>query len=115
MNEIPIMRRVMYALSQLPGVRVFRNNVGVAKYDNGQRVKYGLIPGSSDLIGWRTITVTPDMVGREIAVFVAIETKAPGGHITNKQDNFITRVKKSGGIAGIVKSEEEAKRLVEEI
>jgi len=115
MNEIPIMRRVMYALSSIPGVRVFRNNVGVAKYDNGQRVKYGLMPGSSDLIGWRTVTITPEMVGKQVAVFMAVETKAPGGHVTGKQNNFIARVKEAGGIAGIVKSEEEAKRLVEGI
>jgi len=122
MNEIPIMRRVMYALSSIPGVRVFRNNVGVAKYGpacktckhNSRWVKYGLFEGSSDLIGFKTITITPEMVGKKVAVFVACETKRPAkSSVTPEQDNFISRVKEAGGIAGIVKSEEEAKRLVE--
>ena len=115
MKETPIMNRIKYALSNIHGVRIFRNNVGVAKYASGGRVAYGLIPGSSDLIGWKTITITPEMVGREIAVFVAIETKAPGGHISVTQTNFINRVQEAGGIAGVVTSEDEARRLVEGI
>jgi hypothetical protein len=33
------------------------------------------VPGMSDLIGWTKIQVTPDMVGKEIAMFTAVEVK----------------------------------------
>jgi hypothetical protein len=78
--------------------RLFRNNVG---FDKRTKTRYGLCNGSSDLIGWHTITVTPDMVGTEIAVFMAVEVKAPGKKPTKSQRNFLDQVVKSGGI-GIV-------------
>ena len=56
-RESSILRRVMLTL-QYAG-RYFRNNVGVATYQNDSRVVYGLAPGSSDIIGWTTIAVTP--------------------------------------------------------
>lgn len=105
-HETPLMRRVMYALSQ-SGATVFRNNVGVARYPDGSRVRYGLCPGSSDIIGWTPVTVTPDMVGRTLAVFTAVEVKTDRGRVTGKQSNFINRVSEAGGMARIVRSEEE--------
>lgn len=110
----------MLAASQT-GATVFRNNVGngvlgrVAKQEgaqfhiiNGRRVQFGLCPGSSDLIGWRTITVTPEMVGKRLALFLALEVKTPTGAATMEQINFIAAVRKSGGLAGIVRSVDDA-------
>lgn len=105
-RETPIMRRVMYALSQA-GATVFRNNIGVAKYPDGSRVKYGLCPGSSDIIGWTPITITPDMVGSKIAVFTAVEVKTARGRTAFNQVNFLERLRKAGGIARIVRDEKE--------
>lgn len=105
-RETPLMRHIMYALSQ-SGATVFRNNVGVARYPDGSRVRYGLCPGSSDIIGWTPVTITPDMVGRTVAVFTAVEVKTNRGRVTVKQDNFISRVREAGGIARIVRSENE--------
>lgn len=104
MSETTLMRRVMYALSQA-GATVFRNNVGVAKYPDGSRVRYGLCPGSSDIIGWTPVTITPDMVGRTVAVFTAVEVKTEYGRTTAKQENFIARVREAGGRAIIVRGE----------
>ena len=112
-RERTIMRRILLALCRITGVRLFRNNIGLAKYPDGSRVKYGLCPGSADLIGWRSMTVTPDMVGRKVAVFMAVETKAARGRVTAGQENFIDRVREAGGIAGVVRSEEEARGLIE--
>lgn len=71
------------------GVRLFRNNVGVLTNEKGTPVRYGLandspavnkIMKSGDLIGWRTVIVTPQMVGQAIAQFVSRECKAVGWH-----------------------------------
>jgi hypothetical protein len=43
-------------------VRLFRNNNGVAKMKDGSVVRYGLGNGTSDLIGWESVVITPDMV-----------------------------------------------------
>lgn len=69
------------------GIRVFRNNVGALKTEDGRQVRFGLgndSPGvnavikSSDLIGWHRHTVTDADVGTFIAQFWCREIKAPG-------------------------------------
>ena len=66
---------------------MWRNNVGVLVDRTGRPVRFGLANESSalnarlkssDLIGWRAVIVTPEMVGRRIAQFVSRECKAPG-------------------------------------
>ena len=100
MSEKSYQEQVKYELSQ-NGYTLFRNNVGVAKLADGRRIRFGLFPGSSDLIGWKTITVTPDMIGKKIAVFTAIEIKSKEGRTSKKQQNFIDAARRSGGIAEI--------------
>jgi hypothetical protein len=46
-----------------------------------------LCKGSADLIGYRTITITPDMVGQQVAVFTSIEVKTPTGRIRPEQQH----------------------------
>jgi hypothetical protein len=108
-NETTIQHKIMLAASRVPGVRLFRNNTG---FDKTAKVRYGLCVGSSDLIGWKTITIKPHHVGQKIAVFVALEVKTPTGRPTTEQLNFIDVVDSSGGHAGIVRSEEDAVTLL---
>lgn len=98
-SESELVQRVRLAVSQL-GVKIWRNNVGVLRDRNGKFVRYGLCVGSSDLIGVSS-------TGK----FVAIECKMPKGVVKPEQQNFIDQVKKAGGIAGIVRSEQEAIEL----
>lgn len=74
---------------------------------DGRVIKYGLCKGSSDLIGWTPVKITPDMVGSSLAVFTAIEVKAPGEKLRPEQKNFINAVIHSGGIAACVFDESE--------
>jgi hypothetical protein len=69
------------------GVRLWRNNVGVARDPKGRAVRFGLANESKnvneriksgDLIGWREVVITPDMVGKTLAQFVSIECKREG-------------------------------------
>lgn len=117
MSETPIMREIMLALSAT-GARVFRNNVGVAMFRDAKtgeprRVRYGLCEGSSDVIGLVPVTITPDMVGKTVAVFMAVEVKAPGGAKLKTQRSFVDMVKERGGIAGFAQSVEEAMALLQ--
>lgn len=107
MSESTVLRQVHIGLVEA-GSRVFRNNVGVLQDRFGQYVSYGLCRGSSDLIGWTPIIVTPEMVGKKVAVFTACEVKDKKGRATMEQENFIAVVGAAGGIAFIVRSDADA-------
>lgn len=120
MKEHDIQVRIMLAMSKR-NAKIFRNNVGVGwqgksyKRPNGDLVienprplHAGLCVGSSDLIGWRSVVVTPEMVGKRLAVFTAVEVKQPKKKPTEAQSNFINLVLSQGGYAGVATSEEEA-------
>jgi VRR-NUC domain len=107
-SEAAIQQQIRLALSKA-GVVAFRNNVGqYTDPKTGRPIRYGLGVGSSDLIGWTPITVTPDMVGKTLAVFTAVEVKTDRGRPTDAQLNFIEQVLKAGGLAGIARSPEQA-------
>lgn len=91
--------------------RLWRNNTGALKDQTGRLVRYGLCPGSSDLIGLRSVTITPDMVGQTFAVFTAIEVKDQG-RPTPQQQAFIAMVQAVGGLAGVARSTEDARAIL---
>ena len=93
-------------------VRLLRNNVGALKDETGRLVRFGLGNGTSDLIGWMTVTVTPSMVGMKIAVFTALEVKTRTGRPTQEQLDFIALVNNMGGNGAIVRSVEEAGQVL---
>jgi hypothetical protein len=96
------------------GARLFRNNRGMFLTLDGQRkTRAGLeAPGASDGIGWVQVIVTPDMVGRPLAVFCAIETKTKSGPVSAEQRNFIEQVLAAGGYAGIARGPDDAVRII---
>ena len=108
-------------------IRTYRNNTGEAwqgkssrtslghvVIENPQRVKYGLKKGSSDLIGIYQIEITPEMVGKKVGIFTAIEIKTEKGVISKEQTDFINTIKKLGGIAGTARSVDDAVKLINE-
>ena len=113
MSESEVQAEIMLTVSRGRS-RIFRNNQGVATFPDGRRVRYGICnPGGSDLLGWVSVVVTPEMVGKPVAVFAAIEVKKPGGRIKPEQQNFIDVVNAAGGIAGIAHNADEARAIVE--
>ncbi len=111
-SEATLLRRVLVRASQL-GARLFRNQVGRYRLarpecrecqSRGRVIASGLCVGSSDLIGWRSITVTPEMVGQQIAVFVAAELKGTEGKLSVEQQQFLSVVNAAGGRGLIVRS-----------
>ena len=63
------------------------------------------VPGMSDLIGWMPVEITPEMVGKTLAVYTAVETKNPRGRATAEQKQFLDVVSQSGGRAGIARTD----------
>jgi hypothetical protein len=132
MKETDLGRKIQVEASKA-GARLFRNNVGEAWVGLAQvvergkrvfleegdivirhksRVVYGLCVGSGDHIGWKTITITPEMVGKKIAQFVSCEEKKKGGHTDKdrleKQHNWRDAVNAAGGCAFITDNVEDA-------
>ena len=118
--ESTIGKKIQVALSKA-GARVWRNNVGLAWVGrdiihigpdviikDARPFRGGLCEGSSDYIGLVPKIITPDMVGKKIAVFVACEVKTKRGRASIAQQAFITAVNEAGGIAFIARSDDEA-------
>ena len=101
------------------GWRLWRNNVGVLKREDGTPVRYGLANDSTavnrelksaDLIGIRRVLITQDMVGTYIGQFVSIECK-PSDWKANSDKRLAAQIKwqelinMMGGHAVITKGE----------
>ena len=128
MDEQNIQQQIRLAIGRIS--TMFRNNVGTGWQGRAGQIKQtpeggkylviqaprplnaGLCKGSSDLIGWTTREITPEMVGRKIAIFTAIEVKSASGRATPEQINFIRALTEAGGIAGIARDPEGAINIV---
>lgn len=75
-------------------MRLFRNNVGALLDKRDVPVRYGLANDtpalnkrlkSGDLIGWRRLLITAEMVGSVVAQFVSLECKHAGWRYTGDE------------------------------
>jgi hypothetical protein len=110
-SEQQIQQQIRLTCSRGP-VRLHRNNCGTLRDQHGRPVSFGLAKGSSDLIGWTTRTITPEMIGQQVAVFTSIEVKSPTGRVRPEQQQWIHAVQAAGGIAGVARSVEDAEQLL---
>lgn len=126
MSDTPFLHRILLRVGALPGVRLFRCNNGVGwvgtlvwkrggrvLLDNARPLRAGLVKGSGDLIGWVEREITPDMVGQRVAVFASLEAKEGTGRPDKDQRTWLQNVKDAGGIAGIVRSVDDAHELID--
>ena len=126
MKERNIQNEIRLKLA--PGTALFRVNAGGEAWTGNEIIKLadgsvlirdarrfiaGVPAGFSDLFGIRPVTITEDMVGETLGVFVAIEVKAGRRTPTEKQDHFISFVKEHGGRAGIARSVEDAQKIID--
>lgn len=125
MTESELQARIRLAVGRLPNVKLFRNNRGVfwagkvIEHDghavtllNPRRQECGLFQGASDLIGWTSVVVTPEMVGQPVALFTSGEIKAARRRFEPGQETWLANVAAAGGLAGVLRSEDDALRLV---
>ena len=119
-QENKVIKEVQIAATR-SGARLFRNSTGMAwqgqlngeaetlsgktvTLKSARRVKYGLAVGSSDLIGWTPLEITPDMIGQTVAVFTAVECKTKSyTKATEAQENFLQVIADAGGLAYIAR------------
>ena len=109
------------------GVELYRNNNGAFQDETGRWIRYGLcnesaqqskLVKSSDLIGICPVTITPDMVGQTIGVFVAVETKPSGWKLLPSDDRGLAQkkfhdiVKKAGGFAGFASTVADFRNII---
>ena len=86
MKEHEIMQRILISIGSRPDVRVWRNNTGSVKTQDGRFVTFGL-NGSADIIGLLR-------GGR----FLAIEVKSEIGRQSEQQKNFQKMIESFGGL-----------------
>jgi hypothetical protein len=79
----------------------------------GRFVRFGLCKGSSDLIGLRSLEITPEMVGQRVAQFVALEVKTASGVVSSEQRAFLQLVQQLGGVAAVCRSIEQAQAVLD--
>lgn len=110
-------------------MRLLRNNRGAFKDDRGNFVRFGLGNEStkdkdflsSDLIGITVVEITPEMVGKKIGVFTAVEVKPKGFKMRNfkkgsreeGQSNFIRWVMDFAGFGGFTTSGDDLRAIAE--
>lgn len=120
--------------ASLLGARVFRNNAGGCKDDTGRLIRFGLGNDGTkatkdlkfgDYVGFTQVVITPDMVGKTVAVFTNLEIKPVGamqatlqkasalGSRENLQWETSNYVKESGGFAGFVTDADDVKRVLQ--
>ena len=113
-SEQTIQQEIRIACSN-GDTRLFRNNTGTLKDANGRPVQFGLCKGSADLIGWKRVTITPEMVGTQVAVFASIEVKTATGRLRPEQQQWMDAVQAAGGIAGVARSVSDAETLLRDV
>lgn len=74
------------------------------------RITYGLGADSGDLIGAEQLTVTSNMVGTTVAIFLSVETKTATGSVRPGQKLWLEFINKFGGRAIIARSLEDAEK-----
>jgi hypothetical protein len=124
LSETAFVKQLILKFSR-GAVRLFRQNTAMAwvgevvnrtpdtlTLRNPRPLHAGLCRGSSDLIGWQSVTITPDMVGQTVALFVALEAKTAKGVASDDQRQFVDVVNRAGGRAGIVRSDSDVEAVL---
>lgn len=105
MNETELMHQIMKCVNAIQGVDLQRLNQCEAEVEkNGKKMwlRGGLCNGASDLIGCA------------FGVFVAIEVKTEKGRVSKEQEQWITRMRRAGGVVGVARNCTDALRLINE-
>lgn len=97
------------------GGKPYRTKTGDMVIPSGRPIALGLslvsgdpVVGAHDLFGWTEVEITPEMVGKKVAVITTVETKnSKGGRRSSDQIRFQQTVENAGGISGFADKPED--------
>lgn len=102
-----------------PFTVVYRNPCGSRVEVNGDgdlhESRYGVASqhGGPGIIGYRSVVITRDMVGKRAALFVGLQPSHPqAGRPDPEITAFIQRLVSAGGIGGVVRNPAETEALL---
>lgn len=101
MTESELLAAILNRFGSRPGVRLWRQNTGMARTPGGQLVRFG-VPGQADISGLRIPS------GQR----VEIECKSARGHQTQQQRNWQAMIEKHGGLYILARSVEDVERAL---
>lgn len=106
MKESNVLKKVLKDRHQ--SMKLMRDQSGLFRSPTGdERIKVGFT-GRSDTSGPMTVTITPEMVGKKIAIATFVETKRlKGGRLSDPQKYFLEDMTRRGAFACFVRSLEE--------
>ena len=106
-----LVNEIINELSSLPNIRLFKNTTG---YDKERKIHYGIPKkGGADILGWTIELLSGyDGIFHKRPIITAIEVKTGDAKLTAIQKNFIKQVQKAGGLAGVARSIEDARKIV---
>lgn len=98
----PMMFRnaVGYGIATNPRA-IHRLDNGKFLVDRGTPLRFGLLPGSSDMIGYKPTIITPDMLGQTVAIFQGIEVKTEHDRLSEEQRKWNRALIRDGAIAEV--------------
>jgi len=103
-REAPLLKEILLALGNESDFRVWRNSTGALYDSTGRLVRFGLAPGSADIIG----ILAP--LGRLVAL--EVKTHRPGSKQSDDQINWARVVRELGGIYEVVRSVDDARSVL---
>lgn len=98
MKEHEIMQGILISIGSLPDVRIWRNNTGSIKTQDGRFITFGL-KGSADMLGI--------LKGGK---FLAIEVKTATGRQSEQQKSFQKMIEAFGGVYILARSVDDVNR-----
>ncbi len=106
-EETAVWKKALLKLSPL-GYRLFRNQRYVGPIVRNGKITdawadCGMCDSAGDLIGYKIIIITPDMVGKKFAQFASLEAKTETGVVDAGQETFMNTINNNGGIARVIR------------
>ena len=124
-SEHELQNNIRIAVGKERTATLFRANVGKAwtgkkaiccgdmiTLHEARPFSTGLPIGFPDLFGFRTLEITPEMVGKKLAVFAFIEVKTKQGRTSRAQEKMHAFLRDAGALGGVARSTEEALHLL---
>lgn len=94
---------------------IFRQQVGLFRALDSERKVFVGVKGASDSLAVIAVQITPEMVGKTVAVAAFPEFKTLTGPQREKQEDYQRAVQSRGAVYRLVRSVDEMLALVDDV